>query len=102
MARICPWCNTPIEYNAAGGYCRCSSGTGRRPAAALAPARPQLFDDMAEAVPEWEAAQAAVQVGIDGSPEAWDALACSKLIEVYTDGSAPLKNPGGPLGFAAV
>src|ERR1041385_2749919 len=61
---------------------------------------PGLEEDMR--VPEWEIVQEAVQRSLASEPSAWQALEAWQVIEVYTDGSAPISNPGGPAGFAAV
>lgn len=53
-------------------------------------------------VPEWEVAQRAVQKSLEENADAWQAFAGCREIEVYTDGSAPVRNPGGPAGFAAI
>ena len=63
--------------------------------------QPGLDLDLA-APPEWEIVQAAVAAGRAREPDAWAALAACPAVEVYTDGSAPLRNPGGDSGFAAV
>ncbi|MEO5953228.1 MAG: RNase H family protein, partial [Chloroflexia bacterium] len=39
---------------------------------------------------------------LEQEQEAWLAFKDSVCVEVYTDGSAPIKNPGGQCGFAAV
>lgn len=53
-------------------------------------------------VPEWEVVQRAVKQSLANEPGIWAAFRDCKAVEVYTDGSAPIKNPGGPAGFAAV
>jgi len=37
MGRVCPWCNTQIEYNVEGWYCKCSSGRRGSPRTAPPP-----------------------------------------------------------------
>jgi ribonuclease HI len=51
---------------------------------------------------EWEIARRAVRACLAEEGEAVEALAHCPSIEAYTDGSAPLANPGGPAGFGAV
>ena len=51
---------------------------------------------------EWEVVQRVVAASLVAAPEAWAAFAQCRAIEVYTDGSAPVRNPGGQAGFAAV
>ncbi|MDQ6693023.1 MAG: hypothetical protein M3014_01180 [Chloroflexota bacterium] len=51
---------------------------------------------------EWEIAQAVVQSSLAQEPGAWQAFQTCSAVEIYTDGSAPVRNPGGPAGFAAV
>ncbi|MEO8287835.1 MAG: RNase H family protein [Chloroflexota bacterium] len=53
-------------------------------------------------VPEWEVVQRAIAKSLKERPDEWSAFATCQEIEVYTDGSAPIKNPGGQAGFAAV
>ncbi len=64
--------------------------------------RPQLFDQSDAAVPEWVAVQQAVAASRAEQTAAWAAFAGCHAVEVYTDGSAPVRNPGGPAGAAAV
>lgn len=52
--------------------------------------------------PEWKAAQHAVNNSLQAELPKWTAFANCTHIEIYTDGSAPVRNPGGPCGFAAV
>jgi ribonuclease HI len=54
------------------------------------------------AAPEWEVVQQVVAASLADEAATWTALAACRVVEVYTDGSAPLRNPGGPAGFAAV
>ncbi len=51
---------------------------------------------------EWEVVQRVVAESIAAAPEAWAAFAQCRAVAVYTDGSAPVRNPGGQAGFAAV
>jgi ribonuclease HI len=53
-------------------------------------------------VPEWEVVQRAIERDLQERPNAWADFAGCREVEVYTDGSCPVKNPGGPAGFAAV
>jgi ribonuclease HI len=52
--------------------------------------------------PEWRAVEAAIDASQERDPAAWAAFAHCRAIEVYTDGSSPVRNPGGPAGCAAV
>src|SRR6478672_12365356 len=52
--------------------------------------------------PEWQAARDAVGESLKRDGALWAAFAGCRTVEVYTDGSAPVRNPGGPLGCAAV
>lgn len=61
----------------------------------------QLPDLQADASTEWLVAQQAVENLLDNG-EVAEAFTLCHAIEIYTDGSAPITNPGGPLGFAAV
>jgi ribonuclease HI len=60
-----------------------------------------MFDSEQGAVPEWAAVCRACEASLAGDPAGWVALAGCPAVEIYTDGSAPLRNPGGPAGFAA-
>lgn len=51
---------------------------------------------------EWEIVKQTVQSSLSTEAELWAAFEGCLLMEVYTDGSAPIRNPGGPAGFAAV
>jgi len=51
---------------------------------------------------EWEVVQRVVAESIAAAPEIWAAFTPCRAVEVYTDGSAPVRNPGGQAGFAAV
>lgn len=53
-------------------------------------------------VPEWEVARKVVEQSLEKQEAEWLAFKNSTYVEVYTDGSAPIKNPGGQCGFAAV
>ncbi len=53
-------------------------------------------------VAEWEIAKQAVHSSLNTERELWTAFEGCRLIEVYTDGSAPIRNPGGPTGCAAI
>ena len=59
---------------------------------------PNLQTDLA---PEWLTAKQAVEDHLyEGN--VIEAFKPCRSIEIYTDGSAPIANPGGPLGFAVV
>jgi ribonuclease HI len=51
---------------------------------------------------EWEIVQRVVQASVEAHLATWEALARCVALEAYTDGSAPVRNPGGPAGFATV
>lgn len=51
--------------------------------------------------PEWLVAKQAVEDQLAHADKVEAFRACH-TIEVYTDGSAPIANPGGPIGFAVV
>ncbi len=51
---------------------------------------------------EWEVVQRVVAASVAAAPEEWAAFASCQAVEAYTDGSAPVRNPGGQAGFAAV
>jgi ribonuclease HI len=51
---------------------------------------------------EWEIVRRVVQASVEAQPDTWEALARCPALEAYTDGSAPVRNPGGPAGFATV
>jgi ribonuclease HI len=61
-----------------------------------------MFAPEAEGVPEWASVQAALAASRAKEPDAWAAFAGCRAVEIYTDGSAPVRNPGGPAGWAAV
>ncbi|MEO6457054.1 MAG: RNase H family protein [Chloroflexia bacterium] len=61
-----------------------------------------LIEPGADEAHEWAVAVRAVQDSLQSAPESWAALKASPALEIYTDGSAPVRNPGGPAGFAAV
>ena len=61
-----------------------------------------LIEPGADEAHEWVIAVRAVQDVLQSSPEEWAALKVCPTLEIYTDGSAPVRNPGGPAGFAAV
>jgi len=52
--------------------------------------------------PEWQAIKEAVGESQKRDGALWAAFAGCRTVEAYTDGSAPVRNPGGPLGCAAV
>lgn len=53
-------------------------------------------------MPEWEIVQDVVRGSLAREQAAWQTFTSCRSIEVYTDGSAPVRNPGGPAGFASV
>ncbi|HKP51264.1 MAG TPA: RNase H family protein [Chloroflexia bacterium] len=61
-----------------------------------------LFEVGESEAQEWKIVQRVVQASLEAQPEAWDVLAGCLTVEVYTDGSAPIRNPGGDAGFSAV
>jgi ribonuclease HI len=61
-----------------------------------------MFEPDPRAVPEWTAVRRAWEAALAGDPANVVALARCPAVEVYTDGSAPLRNPGGPAGFATI
>lgn len=61
-----------------------------------------LFDVDESTIPEWMAVRQAVHETHEAATEAWTALACCHVVELFTDGFAPLRNPGGPTGSAVV
>src|SRR5215210_2017212 len=60
------------------------------------------FDEDVLKVPEWEVVQEVIRGSLQKEPAAWEAFSGCQAMEVYTDGSAPVRNPGGPAGFSAV
>lgn len=79
---------------------RGSNTKGRYATAGLI-AMPGL-DEGSFMVPEWEVVQKVVKQSLEREEAAWLAFKDNTYVEVYTDGSAPIKNPGGQCGFAAV
>lgn len=53
-------------------------------------------------IPELSAVREAIARCREAQPKPWETLKSQPRWEVYTDGSAPIKNPGGPIGFSAV
>lgn len=53
-------------------------------------------------VPELLAVRDAIERCRQSRPDSWESLKSESSWEVYTDGSAPIKNPGGAIGFSAV
>ena len=53
-------------------------------------------------IQEWEVVQRSIRNSLDNEQALWTAFSKCGYIEVYTDGSAPVRNPGGPCGFAAI
>lgn len=56
----------------------------------------------AAAIPELTAVSQALERARESQPSEWQRLQKLSRWEVYTDGSAPIKNPGGAIGFSAV
>src|SRR6476659_1307448 len=56
----------------------------------------------AERPPEWEAVEDTIESANEREPDLWAAFVGCSAIEVFTDGSAPVRNPGGPAGSSAV
>lgn len=56
----------------------------------------------AEPIPELSAIDQAVARAKTSDPKGWSELSQLKSWEIYTDGSAPIINPGGAIGFSAV
>jgi ribonuclease HI len=56
----------------------------------------------ADAIPELVAVQEAIERARDKQATIWKSLQDQSDWEVYTDGSAPIKNPGGAIGFSTV
>jgi ribonuclease HI len=52
--------------------------------------------------PEWQTVQEVVQESISSDQSNWLAFSDCWQVEVYTDGSAPVVNPGGPAGFSCL
>jgi ribonuclease HI len=61
-----------------------------------------LFSPEEGEAQEWAIAHEAVRDSVQKEADKWVALAACPVIEAYTDGSAPVRNPGGQAGFAAV
>ena len=53
-------------------------------------------------VPELTAIQLALQKAKNQQAQVWSSLQELQSWEIFTDGSAPIKNPGGAIGFSAV
>ncbi len=96
----CPQCGRPLPMDPAGAPAPCVCGYVPTALDAVVPAR-SLLSDSLEA-PEWPILRDVLRRSAADAPDAWAAFAACRSVEVYTDGSAPLKNPGGPAGFAAV
>src|SRR5438067_672412 len=60
------------------------------------------LDEETISVMEWEIIKRAVQSSLTELPDTWASFGECQDIIAYTDGSAPVRNPGGPAGFAAV
>ncbi len=57
---------------------------------------------MSSPIPELVSISEAIERAKDASPSGWQALRNLPAWEIYTDGSAPIKNPGGAIGFSTV
>lgn len=64
--------------------------------------RQELLPLITDDAPELPLVRHAVHEGFALHPDAVPALSACARVEVYTDGSAPIVNPGGPAGFSAV
>ena len=53
-------------------------------------------------IPELSAVQEAIQKARARQADGWESLQSLTDWEIYTDGSAPIKNPGGAIGFSSV
>lgn len=53
-------------------------------------------------IPELSAVAEAIERARNSQSKAWEALQKLEDWEIYTDGSAPIKNPGGAIGFSSV
>lgn len=53
-------------------------------------------------IPELTAVTQGIQRALERQPQHWEELSARPRWEVYTDGSAPILNPGGVIGFASV
>src|SRR3954465_6783501 len=71
-------------------------GTTRNQLAMHGPA-----DDVVQ-LPEWEAVESAIEAARERDLASWEAFVGCAVIEVFTDGSAPVRNPGGRAGCSAV
>jgi ribonuclease HI len=57
---------------------------------------------METAASEWEIVERVVAESRQESEQSWQALGVCPMVTAFTDGSAPLHNPAGPAGFAAI
>lgn len=53
-------------------------------------------------IPELSSVREAIARCREAQSDLWEAVKSLSRWEVYTDGSAPIKNPGGPIGFSSV
>ncbi len=53
-------------------------------------------------IPELDSVCAAIKTARSTQAEGWEQLGQLEHWTIYTDGSAPIKNPGGAIGFSAV
>lgn len=60
-----------------------------------------LHDDRSQP-PEWRVVQEVLQTSLSSEQHAWSTFPACRHVEIYTDGSAPVVNPGGPAGFSSV
>ena len=56
----------------------------------------------APAIPELVSVNQAIKKAQEEQPKLWEKLQGRPRWEIYTDGSAPIKNPGGIIGYSAV
>ena len=60
------------------------------------------LDDDRSQPPEWRVVQEVLQTSLASDQHTWSTFSNCTHLEIYTDGSAPVVNPGGPAGFSAV
>ncbi|MEA2576111.1 MAG: hypothetical protein QOH93_3409, partial [Chloroflexia bacterium] len=99
---LCPKCHSPFRGTPRRPYCNCmrdnDGETKRRRRRVPTMQLPNLDTDAPD---EWQVAQQAVEDHLADS-DVVAAFQLCRTVEVYTDGSAPIANPGGPIGFAVV
>lgn len=57
---------------------------------------------MTATIPELAAVWEAIARAQEQQPSKWESLLAQDAWTVYTDGSAPIKNPGGAIGFSSI